>query len=399
MTHPALEGGPIYLDYNATTPVDPRVLEEAMPYLMTHFGNPSSTHHYAAQPRRAVDQARSDVAQLVGGRAEEIVFTGGGSETDDLAIRGAALANGDRGNHVITQVTEHPAVLEACRSLEEDGFRVTYLPVDQHGRVDPADLRNAITTDTVLVSIMLANAETGTLQPVRELAAVAHEHQALFHTDAAQAVGKIAVDVDQLGVDLVTLVGHKMYAPKGVGALYVRTGTRLRPSIRGGGQERGLRAGTENVALVTALGAAARVASEDLPDSAAHLAELRDHLHARLVTLLPDRVQLNGHPTERLPGTLNVSIAGTNGRRLLAAVPEVAASTGSACHEGIDQPSAVLTAMGLSLDRATAAVRLTLGRWTTEADVEQAAHLIATQVGLHQAKVSMRDGSGAGWPG
>ncbi len=380
MTHPGLDGGPIYLDYNATTPVDPRVVEAALPYLTIHFGNPSSAHRYAVAPRQAIDHARNRVAQLLGARPEQIVFTGGGSETDSLAIRGAALANGDRGYHVITQSTEHPAVIEACRSLEADGFPVTYLPVDRHGQVNPTDLRSAITDDTALVSIMLANAETGTLQPVAELAAIAGAHGALFHTDAAQAVGKIAIDVDELGVDLLTVVGHKMYAPKGVGALYARTGTRLLPAIRGGGQERGLRAGTENVTLIAALGAAAQIAGEELPGSATRLADLRDDLHRRLAALLPGRVQLNGHPTERLPGTLNVSIAGTPGRELLAAVPEIAAATGSACHEGIDEPSAVLTAMGLTADRAAAAVRLTLGRWTTEAEVEQAARLIADRV-------------------
>lgn len=379
MSHPGLEHGPIYLDYNATTPVDPRVVEAALPYLTTHFGNPSSAHRYAEAPRQAVRQARSRVAQLLGARPEEIVFTGGGSETDTLAIRGAALANRGRGDQVIAQATEHPAVIEACRSLEADGFRVTFLPVDRHGQVDPAALRAAISERTALVSIMAGNAETGTLQLVAELADIAGGHGALFHTDAAQAVGKMPVDVADLGVDLLTVAGHKMYAPKGVGALYVRGGTRLQPAVRGGGQERGLRAGTENIALIAALGAAALIAAEELPDSAARLSGLRDLLHRRLCELLPGRVQLNGHPTERLPGTLNVSIAGVSGRELLAAIPEIAAATGSACHEGAGQPSPVLTAMGLAADRADAAVRLTLGRWTTGAEVEEAARLIAAR--------------------
>jgi cysteine desulfurase len=307
-----------------------------------------------------------------------------------LAIRGAALANRDRGDQVITQATEHPAVIEACHSLEADGFRVTCLPVGRYGQVDPATLLATISSRTALVSIMAGNAETGTLQMIPELAAIAGRHGALFHTDAAQAVGKIPVDVGDLGVDLLTLAGHKMYAPKGVGALYIRAGTRLQPAVRGGGQERGLRAGTENVALIAALGAAALIAAGELPDSATRLSGLRDLLHRRLAELLPGRVQLNGHPTERLPGTLNVSIAGVRGQELLAAVPEIAAATGSACHEGAGQPSPVLTAMGLSADRAAAAVRLTLGRWTTGAEVEQAARLIAARASRDRTDAGRR---------
>jgi len=312
------------------------------------------------------------------------VFTAGGSEADTLAIRGATRANRTRGGHVITQATEHPAVLEACRSLEGEGFRVTVLPVDHHGRVDPTDLQRAITDDTALVSVMLANAETGTLQPVTELAGIAHAHGALIHTDAAQAAGKVRIDVAELDVDLLTLVGHKMYAPKGVGALYVRAGTRLQPTVHGGGQEQGRRAGTENVALIAALGAASRIAAASLPESSHHLASLRDRLHQRLAELLPGRVRLNGHPDHRLPGTLNVSITGTRGPDLLAAVPEIAAATGSACHEGVDEPSPVLTAMGQPPERAVAALRLTLGRWTTAEDVERAARLIAARALLSE---------------
>ncbi len=375
MTHPGLADGPIYLDYNATTPVDPRVVDAALPYLTHHFGNPSSSHAYARTPRAAVDQARGEVADLLGAAAEEIVFTGGGSEADTLAIRGAALAA--RGDHVITQVTEHPAVLEACRSLQADGFTVTQLPVDSYGRVDPADLEAAITDRTVLVSIMAANSETGTRQPLDALATIAHRYGALFHTDAAQAAGKVPLDVTELGVDLLTVVGHKMYAPKGIGALYLRSGVDLHPIIHGGGQERGLRAGTENVAFIAALGAAAQIAADELPDSATRLAVLRDRLHHQLDRLMPGDVHLNGHPTDRLPGTLNLSLTGVNGKDLLAATPRIAASTGSACHEGVDTPSAVLTAMGLPAERARSAIRLTLGRWTTTDQVDRAAHLLA----------------------
>ncbi|GGK76790.1 cysteine desulfurase [Planomonospora parontospora subsp. parontospora] len=378
MSHPALAEGPIYLDYNATTPVDPAVLQAALPYLATHFGNPSSAHAYAHAPREALARARVQLADLLGARPEEIVFTGGGSESDTLAIRGAALARADDGRRqILTLATEHPAVLQACRSLERDGYLTGLLPVDACGRLDPAVLREALDRDTALVSIAYGNSETGTLQPLPELAALARAAGALFHTDAAQAAGKVPIDVAALGVDLLTVVGHKMYAPKGVGALYVRSGVALDPVIAGGGQEDGRRAGTENVAFVAALGAAADLAGRELPDSLARLAGLRDLLQAELERLLPGRVRLNGHPAMRLPGTLNVGIDGIDGRALLAAVPEVAAATGSACHEGTDVVSPVLTAMGLPEQRARSALRLSLGRWSTEAEVRRAAALLA----------------------
>ncbi|TMR91154.1 cysteine desulfurase [Nonomuraea basaltis] len=370
-----MDDGPIYLDYNATTPVDPGALQAALPYLGTHFGNPSSGHHFARAPREALDRARRQMSALLGAAPGEIVFTGGGSEADTLAIRGACA--GDP-RQIITLPTEHPAVLESCHSLRGDGFTVRLLPVDRRGRADPADLRTALEErPTALVSIAYGNSETGTLQPIAELAALSHAAGALFHTDAAQAAGKVALAVTALGVDLLTVVGHKMYAPKGVGALYVRSGTRMRPIIHGGGQESGLRAGTENVAFIAALGHAAELACHELPGSTARLATLRDLLQAELERRLPGRVHLNGHPTERLPGTLNVSIDGTTGRALLAAVPEIAAATGSACHEGVDAPSPVLTAMGLPEQRARAALRLSLGRWSTETEVRRGARLIA----------------------
>lgn len=380
MTHPGLVDGPIYLDYNATSPVDPAVLRAALPYLGTHFGNPSSSHRYADAPRAAVAHARTRVADLLGAGPQEIVFTAGGSEADTLAIRGAALAAPTGRRHVVTLPTEHPAVLQACRSLHAEGFTTTHLPVDRFGRVDPTELTTTITGDTALVSIAYGNSETGTLQPIAQLAAIAHAHGAVFHTDAAQAVGKLTIDVTELGVDLLTVVGHKMYAPKGIGALYVRDGVTLKPVIHGGGQERGLRAGTENVALIAALGQAAALAHAELPDSTRRLAALRDLLHRELEQLLPGRVHLNGHPELRLPGTLNVSIDDIRSRALLATLPEIAAATGSACHEGVDAPSEVLLAMGLPPERATAALRLSLGRWTTEHELRRAATLIARQV-------------------
>src|SRR6266536_6574006 len=310
---------PVYLDYNATTPVDARVAEAARPYWDQWFGNPSSGHAYGEQPRQAVARAREQVAGLIGAAAGEIIFTGSGSEADQLAIRGALLAGlrvaPDGTPRVITQVTEHPAVLACCDALERwHGGRVTRLPVDSSGLVSPEAVADALARPArargpAVVSVMLANNETGTIQPVTQIAAAAHAHGAVVHVDAAQAAGKTGIDVTALGADLLTVVGHKMYAPKGIAALYVRAGTALEPVIYGGGQERGLRAGTENVALIAALGAAAELAARDLAAGAeARLAGLRDGLHTRLAAALPGRIQLNGPPERRLPTTLNISI-------------------------------------------------------------------------------------------
>jgi cysteine desulfurase len=379
-SYQAVADWPIYMDYNATTPVDPRVVETAMPYLTTHFGNPSSGHAYAEPPRRALAEARHQLAGLIGAQPADIVFTAGGSEADNLAIRGTALAHDQAApTRIITQASEHPAVLQACDALQRlHGVQVTYLPVDQDGQVDPAALADALTPDTALVSIMAANNETGVLQPITELAAIAHARDVLFHTDAAQAAGKIPIDVRAWGVDLLTVAGHKMYAPKGIGALYVRSGVRLEPLVYGGGQERGLRAGTENVALAVALGAAAHIARIELDAGGVdRIRTLRDMLHHRLDELLPGRVQLNGHRDQRLPNTLNISITGVAGDHLLAVAPGIAASTGSACHTATPAPSPVLLAMGHDPGRAVSALRLTLGRWTTREDIEQAALQIA----------------------
>jgi len=379
-TPAGLADGPIYLDYNATTPVDPRVIEAMLPYLTTHFGNPSSGHHYAEQPRRALATARRQVACLIGAAPEEIVFTGSGSEADSLAIHGAVAAHARPSEvEVITQVTEHPAVLEACRALHRRyGTTVTYLPVGQDGRVNPQDLADAITPRTALVSIMAANNETGVLQPTDELARVSRQRGALFHTDAAQAAGKIPLEVERLGIDLLTVVGHKMYAPKGVAVLFVRSGVLLEPLVPGGGQERGLRAGTENVALAVGLGAAADLARRELAeDGPQRLQELRDLLYRRLNDLLPGRVRLTGHPARRLPGTLHVGIVGVRGDDLLAATPAIAASTGSACHAHSQEHPPVLLAMPRDRGQALSALRLSLGRWTTRRDIERAAEAIA----------------------
>jgi cysteine desulfurase len=376
-----LQGGPIYLDYNATTPVDPLVVEAMLPYVSTYFGNPSSTHSYGHTTHDAVETARQQVARLLHCLPGEIIFTAGGSESDNLAIRGIALARRTEGNHIITQITEHPAVLNACRALVRlHGFRVTYLPVDETGRVSPADVEAAIEEQTILISIMHANNETGTLQPIAEIAEIAHRHGVLVHSDAAQSVGKIPTRVDVSGVDLLTIAGHKLYAPKGIGALYVRQRLQLEPLIYGGGQEAGRRAGTENIAFIVALGTACMLAQEQLAESQARLQRLRDLLFRRLEEYLPGTVYLNGHPTERLPNTLNISVEGVIGEEVLAATSEVASSTGSACHEGSTEPSSVLMAMGYSPGRALGALRLTLGRWSSKEEVEQAATLLARTI-------------------
>ena len=380
-THPGLEGGPIYLDYNATTPVDPAVVEAMLPYLSKHFGNPSSSHIFGHVAHQAIETARTQVAKLLGCTPNEITFTGGGSESDNLAIRGVALANRNKGNHIITQVTEHPAVLKTCRALERlHGFRVTYLPVDESGRVNPGAVEAAIGEGTVLITIMHANNETGTLQPIAKIAEVARRHGVLVHTDAAQSVGKIPTRVDELGVDLLTVAGHKLYAPKGIGALYIRRGLELEPVIYGGGQEAGRRAGTENVASMVAIGTACLLAQEQLVESRVRLQDLRDELQRLLEEYVPTQVYLNGHVTERLPNTLNISVEGVVGEEVLAVTPEIASSTGSACHEGSTDPSPVLMAMGLPRERALGALRLTVGRWTTEEEVQKVARLLARTI-------------------
>jgi len=377
---------PVYLDHNATTPLAPGVLDVMTRYLAGDFGNPSSSHNYGHAPRHAVATARTQVADLLGVHANEIVFTGSGSEADTLALLGVTAGQagtGRRGGHVITQATEHPAVLETCRGLAANGTRLTVLPVDEHGLVRPDDLAAAITPDTLLVSIMHANNETGTIQPITELATIAHRAGVLFHTDAAQTVGKFRFTVAELGADLLSLAGHKFGGPKGVGALYIRDGLTLQPLIRGGGQERGLRSGTENVAGIAAIGAAAQHAADHLDQQQARISGLRDDLHRLLVDVLGDRVVLNGHPVHRLPNTLNISMEGTVGTHLLADLPQLAASTGSACHDGSTN-SPVLAAMGLGPDRAAAAIRLSLGPTTTDSDISHAARLLSTAVLGHE---------------
>jgi cysteine desulfurase len=369
---------PIYLDYNATTPVAPIVTKAMLPYFKAHFGNPSSNHAYGRLAKEAVEHARKEVAELIGARTEEMVFTSGGTESDNHAIIGAIVANDREKRHIITSRIEHPAVLNTCHYLEERlGCRLTYLPVDRHGTVDPDSVKKAITEQTVLITIMHANNEVGTIEPIAEIGEIARESDIIFHTDAAQSCGKIAVNVDDLGVDLLTIAGHKLYAPKGVGALYIRKGTKLDSFIHGAGHEDGRRAGTENVPYIVGLGKACELVREKLPEYGERTKRLRDRIHDALIDGLgKDQVKLNGHPERRLPNTLNTSIRGIVGETLLEQLPEIAASTGSACHSGSMDPSPVLLAMGLDRDLALGAIRISLGRWTTGEEIARASRLI-----------------------
>lgn len=366
----------IYLDCNATTPVDPRVLEAMLPYLAVHYGNPSSDHAYGQRAKAAVEAARAEVAALIGATPPEIVFTGCATEANNLALLGAARAALSSGRTLlVTSAIEHPSVLHPLRHLAREGWSLTELPVDAAGRVQVNHAAHLITPGAVLVSVMLANNETGSLQAVRAIADLAHAAGALMHVDAAQAVGKVAVDVNALGADLLTLAGHKFYAPKGVGALYVRTGVVLEPIQYGAGHEHGLRPGTENVPHIVALGEAARLARTTLAQEAARMTALRDRLHGLLAAAIP-ALRLNGHPAERLPNTLNISFPAVAGWQLLAAASNVAASTGSACHAGDHAASGVLAAMGLTPEAAAGAVRLSLGRFTTETEIDRAAEAL-----------------------
>lgn len=367
---------PIYLDYNATTPIDPQVREAMLPFLGEHFGNPSTTYIYGLQARHALEQARGQVAALINAAPDEIVFTSGGSESDNHAIIGVALANMPKGKHIITSRIEHPAVLNTCHYLEQRlGFTVTYLPVDQYGLVNLEEVRSAISKDTVLITIMHANNEVGTIEPIEKVGEVAREHGILFHTDAAQSCGKVAVDVKRLNVDLLTIAGHKLYAPKGIGALFIKKGTTLDPFVHGAGQEKSRRAGTENTPYIVGLGVACEIAQKSLPYFENRVKQLRDRLHTKLELGLV-KVHLNGHPEHRLPNTLNISIQGVVGEELLSLIPELAASTGAACHAGSTEPSKVLLEMGISRELALGALRLSLGRWTTEKEVDTASELI-----------------------
>ena len=368
----------IYLDFNASTPICPEAVEAIRPLLTDHYGNPSSLHWAGMPAKDAVEKARGQVAGLLGSDPTEVVFTSGGSESNNHAIKGVFFANRDRGDHIITTAVEHPATINPCRFLETLGAKVTVLPVDRYGRIDPADVRKAITPRTILITVMHANNEVGTIEPIPGIAAIAREAGIPFHTDAAQTVGKISADVEELGVDLLSVAGHKVYAPKGIGALYLREGTRIESFVHGAGHEAGRRAGTENVLLAVALGAACDAARSWI--GMPRVQALRDRFLEGIRGIFGEKVTLNGHPTERLPNTLNVNFVGRVGAEILAMLPGVAASTGSACHAGSVTLSPVLAAMGVQPGEGMGAVRFSLGRATTWEDLEEVLGMLKASV-------------------
>lgn len=366
----------IYLDNNATTPIAPGVLDAMLPFLREEFGNPSSSHALGHRAKDALEAARGHVAALIGAKLDEIVFTSGGTEASNLAIRGAVRRNAAK-RTIVTSTIEHPATIEPCKALAAQGYTVHWIKARGDGRIDLDAACRAIAEGAGLVTLIHAQNETGTLQPVADIAATARAHDALIHVDAAQSIGKIKLDVEALGIDLLSIAGHKLYAPKGVGVLYVRRGVALEPLLRGAGQESGRRPGTENIASIVALGEACRLAALRLAqDEPRHLEALTRDLFARLQNEIPG-IALVGHATERLPNTLNVLFPGVSGRRLLEACPRVVASTGSACHADREEASPVLRALGIPEDKALGAVRLSLGFTTTKADVEEAAAELA----------------------
>jgi cysteine desulfurase len=371
---------PIYLDYNATTPHDPEVVEAMRPYFEEEFGNPSSSHYYGFKPKQAVASARRQVASLLNSEPEEIIFTSGGTESNNFAIKGCAEALRDRGNHIVTSQIEHPAVLEVCRFLENTAFEVSYLPVDEFGLVNVSDVAAAIRKQTVLISVMHANNEVGSVEPIAEIAQLAKEHGIIFHTDAAQSVGKLAVDVKKFGVDLLSIAGHKVYAPKGVGALYIRKGLSPVKLMHGAGQEMTRRPGTENVMQIVGLGMACEIARRDLEKNVKHMQAMRDRLYAGIKQGC-DQIRVNGHPQKRLPNTLSISFFNLEANRILDAIgTEVAASAGAACHSDTVQISDVLKAMAVAPEWAMGTLRLTTGKMTTGEEIDKAARVICAAV-------------------
>lgn len=371
---------PIYLDYNGTTPHDPEVISAMRPYLEEEFGNPSSSHHFGAKPRQAVLLAREQIASLINCRPQEIIFTSGGTESNNFAIKGIARTYRDKGNHIITSQIEHPAVLEVCAYLEKEGFEVTYLPVDEYGLVNTSDIASACTSRTILITIMHANNEVGTIEPLDEISEISRKRGILLHTDAAQSIGKISVDVAQLGIDSLSIAGHKIYAPKGIGALYIRDGLELKTFMHGAGQEAGKRAGTENVLEIVGLGKACEIAKRDMERNIQQMQMTRDRLYVGIKKGC-QQVQLNGHPEKRLPNTLSLSFHGLEANRILEKISvAVAASAGAACHADTVEVSHVLKAMGVSLDWAKGTLRLTTGRKTTKEDIDKAVMIITNAV-------------------
>ncbi len=371
---------PIYLDYNATTPIDPRVAEDMIPFVTDHFGNPSSGHSFGITTKKAVEKARKQLADMLGCQLDEIIFTSGGSESNNYAIKGIARAYRDKGNHIITSAVEHPAVLEVCRFLEGDGLKVTYLPVDQYGLVDPLQVEKAITPQTILITVMHANNEVGTIEPIREIADIAHAQGILMHSDCAQSIGKIPVNVIELGVDLLSVAGHKLYAPKGIGALYIKNGVKLEKQVHGADHERNLRAGTENVIEIVGLGKACELINNEFDKHTAYLRKTRDQLEDGIKTNFPD-ISINGHPDRRLPNTLSVSFRGLEANTILSELSGIAASAGAACHSDNVEVSSVLEAMKLPLEYAMGTIRFSVGRFTTMEEIDKALEEIVDVVG------------------
>jgi cysteine desulfurase len=368
----------VYLDYAATTPTHPEVVKAMLPYFTEMFGNPSSIYSYGQEAKEAIEAARAQVARLINARTEEIVFTSGGTEADNLALKGMAFANEAKGNHIITSTIEHHAVLESAKFLEQRGFRVTYLPVDKYGLVDPSDVKKAITSKTTLVSVMHANNEVGTIEPIAEIGRITREAGVYFHTDAVQTVGHIPVDVNKLGVDLLAMSAHKLCGPKGVGALFIRKGTKIISLLHGGEQERRRRASTENVPGIIGLGKAAELAQKEMDDEARRLTLLRDKLSKSLLERI-EHTQLNGHPTQRLPNNVNISVEYVEGESMCLNLDleGICASTGSACSSASAEPSHVLLAIGLPPQQAHGSLRFTLGKWTTDEDVERVPDILS----------------------
>ena len=374
---------PIYMDSHATTPLDRRVLEAMMPYLTTHFGNAaSSTHLFGEHAKGAVDTARGQVADLIGCSPEEIIFTSGATESDNLAVKGVAYQYRDRGNHIITSAVEHHAVLDSCKALEESGFNVAYLPVDKYGMIHPQQVKDAITDQTVLISLIYVNGEVGTINPITEVGEIAEQYGILFHSDATQGIGKVESDVNELKVDLMSFTAHKMYGPKGIGALYVRKKNppiQLYPLLHGGGQENNIRSGTLNVPGIVGFGAACELCKQEMKEEVNRITALREQLYHGLSKRI-DRVQLNGHPTKRLPGNLNLSFEFVESQSILLGLKEIALSSGSACNSDSVEPSYVLRAMGVKDELALGAIRFGLGRHNTVAEVTTVVERVASQV-------------------
>jgi cysteine desulfurase len=368
---------PVYLDYNATTPVDPEVAKEMIPFIDEFYGNPSSSYSIGRNNKEAIEKARGQVAGLINCKPEEIFFTSCATESNNLAIQGIARANSDKGRHIITSAIEHPAVTEVCKYLGSQGFEITVLPVDQYGRVDPGQVKDAIRQDTILITIMHANNEVGTIQPIDEIGAIASEKKIIFHTDASQSVGKIETDVNQLGVDLLTIAGHKLYAPKGIGALYIRKGTRIENLMHGAGQEKGIRPGTENVIHMVGLGKACEIALRDFKQNHQNMLVSRDKLLDGLVSRLGDKVHINSNLENCLPNTLSVAFENVSAHALVSFISsDVLISTGSACHSGETTISSVLQAMNLDFRTAAATARISTGKRTTEKEIDFAVEVL-----------------------